>query len=1678
MRWQKRIVQSLSVVLAFALALAMSFPMGAWADPAEAGSGTAGSDHASDTSVEQPAERSDAELSEAEATAIEDAKANLAEQSIPDGSAEEGGGAKFGPATTARSGSDGPASSTQALDPTASSVSAWDGSEVSSAFAGGDGTPEAPFELASAADLALLARQVNAGTSYDGVHFKLVSDIDLNSRIWMPIGGSGSPFSGVFDGEGRTVSNLVVDDPDLSYAGLFGLVKTGGTTAVVRNVTVRNASVTAKSMAGALAGSAYTGRVENCTAIGNVQVRGNYKVGGLAGEGYAVFSGCSVEGDDGSHVKGVWSEQDLEGDNVGGLVGFTGEGTPVERIVDCKASGLTVSGTRKVGGLLGYMNYDVRIARSSVERVTVACDLTGNGPYLDGNVSTSGIGGLVGVVHGKSADGATDAGAIIDCSVTAASLVVEGTPSMAGYFYGKLRNASEQPAMSGCYAVDCTGSTVAADATAYKGSDGNRAVASVGDALYETLGDALQNATDGDAVTLLGDVEVDSVAVRHPGTIDLNGFTLTGISDPADKKRVLVQDEAYPGVGATLVVKNGSVSCPSGYAFRFDKGDVVLDDLQVTVGSHDLTVSPEAVRVIEGVHLTVGARCEMSSISSVGAFGIVAYDEGTRVDVHGKVSIDAALGAAIAGNGSGEHDGTTIKVHPGSTLDGCSNGLGIYHPQAGSVVVAGGTVKGGTGIEMRAGSLDVSGDAVVTGMMVPTSVEPNGNGNTTAGSGIAIAQHTTRMPIDVRVSGGTISGFSALYESNPENGSPKDLAMSITGGTFNAVNGGTLAVYSEDVKDFITGGTFNSVLDEAYYDEAVYAQNAQDAPDAPGAVVPRTYSLSYDLAGGLLPDGEGNLASYTYFDEGLTLTNPTRTGYTFAGWTGTDLEEPSQSVTIARGSTGDRSFTATWMANADTAYTVEHRFQDIEGDGYALDEGKTQELYGTTDADTAASALAVPGFSAKPFEQAKIVGDGSTVLEIYYDRNVHTVSYAYEGAIPDGASALPGDRYVRYGAPVVAAPAASAPGYTFSGWGVAEGYVMPDEDVVLTGSFAANGDTAYKVEHYQQELDGSHRLAATDALTGATDSSVTAAPKAFTGFSFNGDVPGTVASGSIEGDGSLVLKLYYDRNSYEVAYAYAGVVPSGAPEVPAKALVKFGERVTPAAAPSLTGYSFSGWSRTEAFDMPAEDVEIVGSWMAKADVGYTVHYYLDGTTRKLADDKLVSGRTFGQSYDEAAPGIEGYTAKNTTLRVMLDAYGKEVAFYYTADEARIVFEENGGSKVDDLVGATGEPVQGSLPAPTREGYAFAGWYADKTLSVPVTQLPAAYEVGTVTYYAKWNAVPLPDADVQIQVELPQPTADGSAHAEVPDAAVKAAAEHAQSALETIKNGKVPVGMSAHDAGKIADALETAGPGDTVSVVVSLKFEEKSEGGVEAAEREAIAGVADDGEGVALYLELGVEMTVKVVGGSVVKDQRTVALGEVNEPLLFEIHVDPALVQGKYVRIAHVHEGDTEVVYPESVDREQGIVRFYASKFSTYALLTSETVTVTFESNGGTAVEAQTLKFGERASKPVDPTREGYTLAGWFSDEALTRAYDFSAPVDRSMTLYAKWAAVSESGGSGDVDDGEGAAPVSKPLPQAPAAKKLVATGDGTGRLAASSFALVVLAAAAIVVAAKRRRARG
>lgn len=89
------------------------------------------------------------------------------------------------------------------------------------------------------------------------------------------------------------------------------------------------------------------------------------------------------------------------------------------------------------------------------------------------------------------------------------------------------------------------------------------------------------------------------------------------------------------------------------------------------------------------------------------------------------------------------------------------------------------------------------------------------------------------------------------------------------------------------------------------------------------------YSISYDLAGGKLPAGKTNPTTYTKESGEFTLVNPTRTGYDFAGWKGTGLDQATMTVTVPAGSTGNRSYTATWTAKS---YTVTF---DVQGHGTA-----------------------------------------------------------------------------------------------------------------------------------------------------------------------------------------------------------------------------------------------------------------------------------------------------------------------------------------------------------------------------------------------------------------------------------------------------------------------------------------------------------------------------------------------------------------------------------------------------------------------------------------------------------------------------------------------------------------------------------------------------------------------
>ena len=448
-----------------------------------------------------------------------------------------------------------------------------------------------------------------------------------------------------------------------------------------------------------------------------------------------------------------------------------------------------------------------------------------------------------------------------------------------------------------------------------------------------------------------------------------------------------------------------------------------------------------------------------------------------------------------------------------------------------------------------------------------------------------------------------------------------------------------------------------------------------------------------------------------------------------------------------------------YRAATDTAYTVKHMLQDVTGDGYTEDAAARQTLHGTTGADTNAAAKSYEGFTAQAVVQQAIAADGSTVVEIKYDRNSYEVSYAYVGTAPAGASALPEKATVKYGAPVAVAAAATAPGYTFSGWSQKEDFTMPAENVTITGSFTANGDTAYTVEHYQQNLagDGYDLVEAdTEHLTGETDTTATANPKAYTGFTFDGTVEGTVASGNIAGDGSLVLKLYYTRNSYEVSYAYTGTVPAGASALPAAASYKYGADVTVAPQATAPGYTFNGWLEdgkvTASFKMPAGPVQLTGSFTANTDTRYTVEHWtedLDGEGYTLRETEANLTGVTDTTATAEAKSYEGFRFdegnENNVLTGVITGDGKLVLkVYYARNSYEVSYDygaaPTGASQLPGTVSYKyGAEVRVADKA-TAPGYTFDGWKKDNaevtsfTMPAGAVQLTGRFTANTDTGY--------------------------------------------------------------------------------------------------------------------------------------------------------------------------------------------------------------------------------------------------------------------------------------------------------------------------------------------------------
>ena len=515
----------------------------------------------------------------------------------------------------------------------------------------------------------------------------------------------------------------------------------------------------------------------------------------------------------------------------------------------------------------------------------------------------------------------------------------------------------------------------------------------------------------------------------------------------------------------------------------------------------------------------------------------------------------------------------------------------------------------------------------------------------------------------------------------------------------------------------------------------------------------------------------GNWNSYTptatyNVTQNITLPDSskiTRQGYDFAGWyIGTD-----ETNIITGWAAGDKheesgiTLYAKWIPG-DNHYKVQHWQQKKTGGeniatSYDCVEEQTISDHVKTGDTTEAAAKSYEGFTSKSFDQTTVAADGSTVINIYYNRNTITYTYTLGSDETWGASESPnGDNNVvkegLYGATVVL-PQATKTGYDFGNW--------KSGDITLTSTstyglenktFTATwGVQTYEIRYH---LNGGSYA----NFTGGTyDSTTDVYTKTFTtedgnisltipereGFTFgetwftDGENFTTTIS-SINATQTSYLKDWdlYAKWTYTVTFNSNG---GSAVSTQIKPHTNGVEEPTPPTKGSLT---FGGWYSDSGFTTPFTFGTVPGTTTLYAKWTYKVTYVVNGGTS-------VSEQTYldTQSVTKPSPNptrtnysfANWYSNSGLTTQYTFGNTETSDITLYARWNYKVTYNSNGGSSVSAATYAHNQSVSRPATDPTRNGYTFDDWYSDEGLTTKFTfgTIPSG---GNITLYAKWNPI--------------------------------------------------------------------------------------------------------------------------------------------------------------------------------------------------------------------------------------------------------------------------------------------------------------------------------------------------
>ncbi len=222
---------------------------------------------------------------------------------------------------------------------------------------------------------------------------------------------------------------------------------------------------------------------------------------------------------------------------------------------------------------------------------------------------------------------------------------------------------------------------------------------------------------------------------------------------------------------------------------------------------------------------------------------------------------------------------------------------------------------------------------------------------------------------------------------------------------------------------------------------------------------------------------------------------------------------------------------------AEVEFTVKHYQQNTDNDNYTLKDTETKKDY-TESAVGDKLAKTYTGFTGLLYDTTtKIAADGSTVVEIYYDRNYYLMTFDLDGGY--GVEPI----YARYGTKIeVDNTKLKKAGYTFDGWDKEIPKTMLAENTAYKAKWTAVGNVDYTVVFWYENADDDNYSYAGDvkknAEIGTSLSSSDYKDEPFTGrdkehFTYNSSKAETV---TVKGDGSTVLNVYYTRNKYTLKF--------------------------------------------------------------------------------------------------------------------------------------------------------------------------------------------------------------------------------------------------------------------------------------------------------------------------------------------------------------------------------------------------------------------------------------------------------------------------------------------------------------------------------------------------------------